>query len=249
MKKNILYLTLFIFFFGCKKENVGDTIPIEPDKEVVVTGKNILLLVFDGITLSNKTDWNFPDSLRNFSVSGLTAAEQKTVVDKVQDELEKKVGADILVTTKMSDYTNSQRKGLIIVTKSSKWYSDMFAGINTTGGVAVVNSFYSQNGTPAFVFSPLLSYVSGTTTKYIIPAISATVLHEFGHMMGLYHVNSTSDWMCGTNLQTSGKFSEPIIDINGKNVYEKSTIIYGVEYNKLPPGSPYGKGFQIEIME
>jgi len=60
----------------------------------------------------------------------------------------------------------------VVVTEDYQWYG-------SAGGVAYLNSFTWSDGSPAFVFSTLLSYNS----HYIAEAIA----HEAGHTLGLRH--------------------------------------------------------------
>jgi len=60
----------------------------------------------------------------------------------------------------------------VVVTEDWQWYGQC-------GGVAYINSFTWSDGSPAFVFSTLLSYNS----HYIAEAIA----HEAGHTLGLRH--------------------------------------------------------------
>lgn len=77
----------------------------------------------------------------------------------------------------------------IVVTEDWQWYGQ-------AGGVAYINSFFWTDGSPAFVFSTLLSYNSHN--------IAEAIAHEAGHTLGLRH---QSDCVNGvkTNEYSNGK--------------------------------------------
>lgn len=230
--KQLFILLSGLFLYACSKHtaDVPSGTPPQPDRTVVISGTQTLVLMLDGDTSSSK-DWGFT-SLARFSPSGLTKAEEAFVADSVQYELQHLVGGDIkVVTDPAAAAAKSER---IIVTTSTAWYG------GNASGVAYVNSWYWQNGTPAFVFSSSLTYtVDGVNRKYNLGAIVAAILHEFGHTLGLYHTNSDLDWMYANALKTTGWFGEPTTDVNEKKVYEKSTIAYGILHGSLPSENPY----------
>lgn len=188
---------LIILFFGCAKidmhvsqlPEICDTQysynltkrPFDPNTQSMIRRaygmidlsktKNVLLLDFDGHTVSN-TSWNYNGDF-TCAPSGLTAAEIQVVVDTIQKYF---ASFNILVTTNEGLYNLAQRKQRIVFTESWEWYGKV-------GGVAYTNSFKWNNNTPAFVFSSLLGYHTRN--------IALAGLHESGHTLGLRH---QADW-------------------------------------------------------
>jgi hypothetical protein len=101
MKQTALIVILSFLLLSCKKDasQEPDSLPLPAPIAVEITGKNVLLLEFNGIpvTTSIKLLWNLDDSVTNFLPSGLSTSEKKSIVDSVQQEL-KRNGANMLVT-------------------------------------------------------------------------------------------------------------------------------------------------------
>jgi hypothetical protein len=131
--------------------------------------KNIILLVFNGATVS-ETNFNYNGDIA-CEASGLTISEQQTILDSVQKDFKYQYNK---ITTDSNLYNQSQadRRVKIIITTTYDFSQP-------AGGASYPNSFTWGNNTPGFVFSGLLNY----NLKIIRVAVS----HEIGHTYGLRH--------------------------------------------------------------
>ena len=146
-----------------------------------------ILIDFDGHLVEN-TSWNVSGPL-SCAPSGLTAAEQQQVVDRVKYHFSI---YNVTVTTNEATYniTPATERQRIIVTSSYEWYG------SGAGGTSFLNSFFWGDNTPAFVFDVLLEY---STLK-----IGEAIAHEAGHSVGLRHQVDCSGGVV-VNQYSSGK--------------------------------------------
>lgn len=238
-KQSFIWLAIAALLWSCSKHDqvMEQQSSQQPDKSVVVTGKQTLLLVFDGIRLQSHV-WGF-DTLANFSPSGLRGDQELYIADSVQRELQHRVGADIKVTLDPGVAASATRNQTIVITNYYNWY----VPTPTAGGVAFMDSWYWDDRTPAFVFSSAFTYNVNGETEYSVGPIVSTILHEFGHTMGLAHSIDQDDWMYGTYVSggpSNRLYGEPTKEVaDSLTIYEKTTIAYGVSTYKINPSNPH----------
>jgi len=182
----------------------GTEPPPPPPPVPPSTATKVFYLNFFGKTISS-TMWN---SSGTFTVqdAGLAQIEIDQVTREVQAHYPE-YNVRITLDKAVFDAAPLGQKVEVVITEDYQWYGQ-------AGGVAYINSFFWSDGSPAFVFSLLLSY----NPHYIAEAVS----HEAGHTLGLYH---QSDCVNGVNTveysygKTMGNsYSVPIgLWVNGTN--------------------------------
>lgn len=151
------------------------------------SGTWLVLLDFDGRDIQN-TAWGVlnPGTVAG---SGLYSNQIAEIIINAQADFP---GLKIAFTTD-ENYFNSHtgKKQVVVCTEDYEFYGRV-------GGVAFINSFVNQTGSPALVFSSLLNY----STKNVSEAIS----HELGHTLGLYHRVKRDSYCTITEQYDSGYF-------------------------------------------
>ena len=156
-------------FNTAKRQPLNEIITAQTETIQVPQADAVLLLDFDGYTVSN-TPWNYSGNIvcspANLSVTGIDE-----IIRRVTEDFSP---FDILVTTNENIYNqcNTSKRMRVIITETWEWFGQ-------AGGVSFIGSFTWGNNTPCFVFSVLLNYN--------IKKISEAVSHEAGHTLGLYH--------------------------------------------------------------
>jgi hypothetical protein len=147
-------------------------------KDRVPRDAGVILLDFDG-GFCTGTIWNYEFDTIYYSHSGLTPEQQKIVFDSIKYDFSP--FRNLYVTTDEAVYqrANIQKRTRVNFTTSYEWYGP------GAGGVAINGSFSTGSGSPAWVFTSQLQYV----TKYISEAGS----HEAGHTFTLRHQAAWSD--------------------------------------------------------
>jgi hypothetical protein len=144
--------------------------PIPTDETGV---KNIILLSFNGATISN-TNFNYTGDIICEN-SGLTIAQQQFLLDSVQKDFKYQYNK-ITFDENLYNQSRTDRRIKIIITQTYAPFEEY--GVRA-GGRAYVGSFTWGDNTPCLVHSSLLSY----DLRIIRVAIS----HEAGHSYGLQH--------------------------------------------------------------
>lgn len=166
--------------------------PVKPGTEPppppppVGQSNNIIYINFFGKTVSG-TMWNTSGS---FTVqdAGLSNIEIADITNQVMAHYPD-YNVTVTLDKAIYDAATIGHKIEVVVTEDWSWYGQ-------AGGVAYINSFFWNDGSPAFVFSTLLNYNS----HYIAEAIS----HEAGHTLGLRHQSDCTNGVV-TNQYSNGK--------------------------------------------
>lgn len=148
----------------------GTTPPPPPPPPIgPLTYTGCLYLNFNGGTYSG-TMWN---GVTTFAASQMSADEQNYIVESVQNDYSFTM---LEVTRDPAEFAKfpANKRLQCNVTTTYSWYPN-------AGGVSYVGSFNWGDGTPNWVFSPLLGY----STKMVGEACT----HECGHALGLSHSN------------------------------------------------------------
>jgi hypothetical protein len=164
--KNFYLLLLVAVSFISTKTIQAQT----PIYNSLPSAQAVLLLDFDGHNVTG-TAWNWGGPI-NAAAANLTNTQIAEIYSRIAEDYRP---FNINVTTDESRYTAAPntRRMRIIFTISNSWYG------SGAGGVGILESFYSGDNTPCFVFTALLNY----RTKWIAEAGS----HEAGHTFGLTH--------------------------------------------------------------
>lgn len=136
---------------------------------------NIIYLNPYGRTVSN-TMWNTNGPI-DAEHSGLADVEINAIATQVRSHF---TAYNVTVTLDKAvfDAAPLGHKIEVIITESWQWYGQ-------AGGVAYINSFFWNDGSPAWVFSTLLNY----NLHYIAEATA----HEAMHTLGLRHQSDCSN--------------------------------------------------------
>jgi predicted Zn-dependent protease len=237
MKQTALIVILSFLLLSCKKDasQEPDSLPLPAPIAVEITGKNVLLLEFNGIpvTTSIKLLWNLDDSVTNFLPSGLSTSEKKSIVDSVQQEL-KRNGANMLVTDDESVYNNAVGiKQKFVVTKTPAM---VVTSDPQVLGVAYMDALHSNVEVSALIFTSAWGfYVDGKAYNW--PAITRTILHEYGHTAGLWHVPSIKqDWMHPVNKVLKNSFFGTSVMDENNNIINEQQVISVSAPKRMAPG-------------
>lgn len=133
-------------------------------------------LTYDGCVLLNFNGGTYSGSMwgvTTFTAAQMTDAEQQDVVESAQNDYS---FTRVLFTRDPAIFNTfpANKRLQCNITSTYAWYPN-------AGGVSYVGSFNWGDGTPNWVFSPLLGY----STKMVGEAVS----HECGHAAGLHHSN------------------------------------------------------------
>jgi hypothetical protein len=163
----------------------GTQPPPPPPPPPPSTAENTIYLNFTGKTVSG-TMWNVNGDF-TVDVSGFGQVEITAILGEVR-AIYKDYNVNITDDKAVFDATPIGHRVEVVVTESWEWYGQ-------AGGVAYIGSFTWGDGSPAFVFSGLLSY----NIHYVAEAAA----HEAGHTLGLRH---QSDCVNGvlTNQYSNG---------------------------------------------
>jgi hypothetical protein len=239
MKKIILASILFLSFLGCKKESLTEDngLPLPPPQHTKITGKNVLLCLFDGTTVAKNTEWSFSSPV-NFLPSGLSSFDKKFVMDSMQREFIR-TGINMLPTEDSILYKNATGiRTKMVFTATSYSVVTMHQG---AVGVGIFNGLQYGVNVGAFVFMSRLKYIDGRgNIKYNLGHIVQTALHEFGHNGGLWHVlNNPQYWMCPGVSSTAHKFfGTSVVDEYG-NLVNQQLIMSSSVPKRLSKPSQY----------
>lgn len=160
--------------------------PPPPPEPPPVTYTNTIYLNFLGKTVSN-TMWNTSGTF-TCDVSGFGQIEINAILLAVREQY-KDYNVNITDDPAVFNATQIGHRIEVVITETWEWFGQ-------AGGVAYIGSFNWNDGSPAFVFSSLLSY----SVHNVAEAIS----HEVGHTLALRH---QSDCVNGvlTNQYSYGK--------------------------------------------
>lgn len=145
--------------------------PVKPE------GVPCLYVDFDGETVRHN-HWNNGNTIQ-CAAAAVSEADKALIMARVQAAYSR---YKITITADASVYNGARNRQRVVVTPTSSWYA------GSVSGIAYVNSFYTNNSAPAFVFSDRL-YNN-------IKHIGDIVMHEAGHTLGLYH-QSDYNASCG----------------------------------------------------
>ena len=169
------YVTLFLLFASAIKAQV-------PQLNSHPSAAATIYLDFDGEVVTG-TAWNWGGPI-NAAAPALSTAGITEIFNRVAEDYRI---FNVNITTSLAVYQAAPitKRTQVIITPSNSWYGN-------AGGVAYIGSFSWGDGTPAWVFTSMLS----NNIKYIAEAAS----HEAGHTLGLQH-QSTYNSSCGKTAE------------------------------------------------